>query len=152
MAKRPELIDQLFRRLPSAGFVPEEARAMAIAAVDVRMSKPFTPPERSPFIPPMMRTQDVADVLRCDESTVRRLTRIGQLTAVRIGGMVRYRRAEVERLIEGPPCPAPTEGTTLSAVSGTATGSSNGWKPERVTPEQRARAIAAARRQFPPGS
>lgn len=47
----------------------------------------------------LLTTVDVARVLRCSIQTVRRYERLGQLQSVRVGGLLRFRRQDVQRLI-----------------------------------------------------
>ena len=59
--------------------------------------------------PSMLRAADVAKRLACHVTTVHRLARSGQLPAVRIGGMVRFKAADVERLEAEGTCRERTE-------------------------------------------
>jgi excisionase family DNA binding protein len=53
--------------------------------------------------PLLLTTVDVARLLAVSERTVRAMAADGRLTAVRIGGSVRYRRADIEALIAASP-------------------------------------------------
>jgi len=57
-----------------------------------------------------MKTEDVARRLNVDEKTVQRWARDGVLPAVRLGGTVRFDRAEIEKTITAaaPPPSRPT--------------------------------------------
>lgn len=51
---------------------------------------------------PQIQSQaDVARFLRCSRWTVRRLVRTGKLRQIRIGGLTRFRRKDVEALLAG---------------------------------------------------
>lgn len=46
----------------------------------------------------LLLTREAAAYLRCDESTVRRFIAQGKLPVVRVGGLVRIRRSDLEML------------------------------------------------------
>lgn len=50
--------------------------------------------------PDLLTTQEVADLLRVTRSSISRWSKIGILTPIRIGGLLRFRRDQVERLLE----------------------------------------------------
>ena len=56
--------------------------------------------------PLLLDVADVAALLRVSKRTVANMLRDGRLTAVRIGGAVRVRRADVEALVAGRPATA----------------------------------------------
>ncbi len=53
--------------------------------------------------PELVTVPETADVLRCSASTVREMLRRGELTALKVGRLVRIRRAELEQLVRGEP-------------------------------------------------
>ncbi len=55
-------------------------------------------PLASPAVP-LLRDRDVAKALQCSPGTVWALVRRGQLPAVRLNGMTRFRPSDVDRLI-----------------------------------------------------
>ena len=50
---------------------------------------------------PLMTAGEVASYLRCSISTVRRLTRRGELPHYRLGKIVRFRRDEIDAWLAG---------------------------------------------------
>jgi len=92
------------------------------------------------MIPPLMTARQVAALLACDESTVRRLGRQGRLPMVRVAGMVRFRREGIDAI-----CQERTEGSTSPAAAVPGCGSSNGWTPASVGPDLLARATSVLR-------
>lgn len=52
---------------------------------------------------PLLTTKEVAARLAVSEKTIRRLTKRGELPAVRVGGTVRYDPAEVRSYVYGVP-------------------------------------------------
>ena len=66
------------------------------------MSTALSPPDRR-----LLTEREVADIFTVSPRTVRRWATAGELTAIRIGGVTRYREAEVLNVIapineEGP--------------------------------------------------
>ena len=92
--------------------------------------------------PSMLRAADVAKRLSCHVTTVHRLARSGQLPAVRIGGMVRFKAADVERLEAEGTCRERTEDGTSGATRAQASGISGTLRLAASAPAARARAIA----------
>lgn len=88
--------------------------------------------------PTMLRAADVAARLRCDQSTVRRYAAQGLLPAVRIGSMLRFRVADVERLEqEGTFTPAKASSAEVSIERQAAPMDHTHYSPR--SPEERAR-------------
>ena len=50
---------------------------------------------------PMFKVHDIARVCNVHESTIYRWVATGKLEAVRVGGSLRFRRADIEKLIAG---------------------------------------------------
>jgi excisionase family DNA binding protein len=56
---------------------------------------------------PLLRAEIVAGIFDCEVATVRRWARTGVLPVVRLGGLQRFRRSDVEAIIaSAPPAPA----------------------------------------------
>jgi excisionase family DNA binding protein len=53
--------------------------------------------------PALMSTSDAAEYLGLSESTLRRLRGGGELSSVRVRGVTRYRRIDLDRFIESLP-------------------------------------------------
>jgi excisionase family DNA binding protein len=66
-------------------------------------------PELSPT-PRLLREREVAELFALTERTIRRLRTQGEIPYVRIGGSVRYRVEDIERLINPPTDAEPPEG------------------------------------------
>jgi excisionase family DNA binding protein len=52
-------------------------------------------------LPPVLRVPEVAEVLRCDISTVYAMVRRGDLPSIRVGRNLRVSRDQLERFLEG---------------------------------------------------
>lgn len=50
---------------------------------------------------PLLTVNEVASLLKVSRRTLERWDEQNKLTAVRVGGVVRYKRADVKALIEG---------------------------------------------------
>lgn len=61
---------------------------------------PMSEPART--LSPYMTAEEVAEVLRCTPRSVRNYARQGTLPCIRIGRLVRFRRADVEALDRRP--------------------------------------------------
>lgn len=97
--------------------------------------------------PSMMRAADVARRLSCHVSTVHRLARSGQLPAVRIGGMVRFKVADVERLEAEGTCQNLTRDGTCGSIQIPPSGTYGYLKLADPSPAARARAIGESLRK-----
>lgn len=61
----------------------------------LRMTQPTTQPT-----PDLLTAAEVADTLRVSRSTVARWARDGAIESVRVGRVVRFRRSDIDALLE----------------------------------------------------
>ena len=52
-------------------------------------------------LPELITVPETASVLRCGPTTVREMLRRGELCPVKVGRLVRIRRAELEKIVRG---------------------------------------------------
>jgi excisionase family DNA binding protein len=70
--------------------------------IDLAASNP--PPSGSTMLPAVVQvdilfTDEVARLLRCTSTTVRRMAKAGQIPSIRIGGVLRFRADDVAALL-----------------------------------------------------
>jgi excisionase family DNA binding protein len=89
------------RRLASTDATPH--RAIAHHERGHRTVSPLTTDHPRPLhtLPPVLRVSEVADVLRCDPSTVYSMVRRGELPSIRVGRNLRFSRDQLERFLGG---------------------------------------------------